>query len=141
MLNGQHICLYFDVCDSSSCWLSPPASSLVPGRPAAGHVAPGSSNEPSSARCCCPSPRLLLTCPMTSARGSNLQQVSPATALPALVFQAKRKKVKRKRRRRRRRPREKSCTTGSMRASQSVQRAVVEVWILIYHFNSEAFLM
>lgn len=123
-------------CIFSTC--SSPASSLVPGSPAAGHAAPGPSNGPSSARFCCPSPRLLLTCPMTSVRGSNRLRVSLATVLPALVFWAKEKKAKRRGRKRRRRGRhlkERNCTTGSMKGLPSAQRVVGEVWIIFVLFN------
>lgn len=47
-------------------FLFPPASSPVPGRPAAGRVVPGPSGGLWSARCYSPSPRRLPTCPTTS---------------------------------------------------------------------------
>lgn len=104
-----------------------PASSPGPGSPAAERAAPEPSNGPSSARCCSPSRRLLLTCPMTSARGSNLLQVSPATVPPAPVLWAKEQKAKKRGRHRR----ERNCTTGSTRGSQSARRVVGEVRVII----------
>lgn len=103
------------------------ASSRVPGRPAAGRAVPGPSGGASSARCCSPSPRRWPTCPTTSAMGSNPQPASPVTASPALVITVM-DKMGARRRMRRRRMTKKSSTTGSMTASQSAPRLVVEVW-------------
>lgn len=101
------------------------ASSLVAGRPAAGRVALGPSRGPSSAGCCSPSPRLLQTCPMTSARGSNPLHIGPATGLPALMVWAK--KAASMGRKKRGHVKERSCMTGSTMASPSAQRVVAEV--------------
>lgn len=130
------LCVWLIIVLAQTCGLFfPPASSPVPGRRAAGHAAPGPSNVPSSARCCYPSPRLLLTCPMTSVRGSNLLQASPATVLPALVIRGKGEKVKRRGRKKRTHPKEKNCTTGSTRGSRSAQRVVGEVGIISNLYN------
>lgn len=103
----------------------PPASFLVPGSPAAERAELGPSSGRSSARCCCLSPRLLLTCLMMSARGKNQPRSSRVIANPAQKDLAMRMKIER----RRHRHEGGTFLTGSMKGLQSAQRVVGEVWI------------
>lgn len=101
----------------------PAASSPAPGSSAAGRVAWERSGGPSHARCCCPSPRPSSTCPMTTARGTDLSRSSRASTNPAWEDRAMEAKVKR----RRPRHREGTSMTGSTKGLRSARRAAVEV--------------
>lgn len=106
----------------------PAASFLVPGSPAAERAELGPSSGRSSARCCCLSPRLLLTCLTTSARGKNPSWSSRVIANPAQESSVMGTKIEK----RRSRDAMGTYLTGSMRDLRSAQRAVEEVRILIY---------